>query len=93
MPLIDCPHAEIAGRRITCKLGKFGGRPHVGVCRACLAGTARASKLKPVSAWLTARRAICTPSCPDDCPMHHQSGCRRMAMLSREAFHCPTGRF
>jgi len=43
--------------------------------------------------WLTLRHRICTPSCPDECAMHHQSDCKRRGLLARRQFVCPTGRF
>ena len=34
-----CQHATLDhGHTYRCALGRFGGLPHIGVCRACLAG-------------------------------------------------------
>ncbi|MBT3201528.1 MAG: hypothetical protein HN350_16625 [Phycisphaerales bacterium] len=38
------------------------------------------------------RLAICKP-CDDECSINHQTQCRRKAILAREHFHCPNGRF
>jgi len=45
-------------------------------------------------AWLTEREQVCTRRCPvTDCAMHRKTQCQRSALLRREAFHCPAGRF
>ena len=38
MMSINCQHWSLRATHGTCALGKFGGHPSIGVCRACLAG-------------------------------------------------------
>jgi len=38
------------------------------------------------------RQAQCD-SCDVECPIKHYTKCRRRAVLKRENFHCPDGRF
>lgn len=43
---------------------------------------------------LTAKRlAVCKECSEDSCSIKHQTDCRRRAILCRENFHCPDGRF
>jgi len=63
MSVIDCEHARDSGRRgvVVCALGKYGGRPHVAVCRSCLsAGPGRRKQQATrLQACMLCNRADC----------------------------------
>ena len=105
----SCPHAEpLSPRAIRCRRGLFGGRPHRGVCRACLAGRARSRPPRPPTPADRARRQriirlrqTCFP-CPDkaDCSEawsgKSQCNCNaRLAELDAAGQNptCPAGHF
>jgi len=39
------------------------------------------------------RLAVCADCDDESCGVKHQSSCRARAVLSRENFHCPAGKF
>ncbi len=79
LPGIDCAFRIGGG----CALGKFGGRPHVGVCASCLAGAKEPRKSKIRQVYCPDYRRPCCgepatcgrtgaevrPRCWDDCGM------------------------
>ena len=46
-----------------------------------------------LAAVVTERLAVCADCDDESCGVKHQSNCRRRAVLCRENFHCPEGRF
>lgn len=63
--MIDCKHATIEGRQITCSLGLFGGQPHIGVCMKCrMPGTARSAPRKTPSTVRVTIEAAPDKPCP-----------------------------
>ncbi|MCD6364805.1 MAG: hypothetical protein J7M14_02915 [Planctomycetes bacterium] len=69
----DCRHAMLMDRgTVTCALGRFGGFPHIGTCRACLAGAIDANPHKAAPNSLRGSRRR-----PDICPHLVRSCCGR----------------
>ena len=46
-----------------------------------------------LAAVATERLAVCDECDDESCGVKHQSSCRARALLARENFHCPQGRF
>ena len=61
---IDCQHWAENGNHGTCALGKYGGRPSLGVCRLICLGVRSSdihtadTPLPPIPSWLTLRATI-----------------------------------
>ena len=90
MPLIDCPHAEDIGKQSTvrCKLGRFGGYPHAGVCRThCEFGGAEV-KEEIDRSYIAEREEICA-ACDEPCGLRNLTNCQRAARLRRPNMCCP----
>jgi len=46
-----------------------------------------------LGAVVVERLAVCKACGDESCSITHQTDCRRRAVLGRENFHCPEGRF
>jgi len=70
-------------------------RESVGAPDVCPHGVT-VDDLPPVvdlAAVMAKRLAVCDDCDDQSCGVKHQSSCRRRAVLGRENFHCPEGRF
>jgi hypothetical protein len=94
VPLIDCPHAEDVGKQSTarCKLGRFGGEPHIGVCRSRCEFGKTPGTVEPDRAYVAERMALCD-ACGWGCGLGNLNACGRKARLARPNLHCPREHF
>ena len=90
-----------------CDTAKCKCRVHCGACRGNEAWRKKESapddcphgvtidSLPPrvdVTALAKTRQAVCD-ECEIDCPIKRDTRCHRKAILNREQFHCPEGKF
>ena len=99
--LSRCDHCEDVGRQgaVRCLKGRFGGLPHMGVCRArcpeCRESAARPSVRRRLAsrrrllAFAAARQRICEQCELHACAVKRLSRCERTARLRRPQMICP----